>query len=89
MFQSQASSTAQFQSQNLAELSAGCVCRVDSLSTDSPLRERLLQLGFLPGAALRVIRNPARGPLLVELSGARYALAHELARAICVNIAAD
>jgi Fe2+ transport system protein FeoA len=38
------------------------------------LARRLIALGLAPGAELRVLQNRGRGPVLVEVHGARVAL---------------
>lgn len=45
---------------------------------------RLASLGFLPGVAVRMLRNAKRGPLLVLARHTRVALGREIASGIVV-----
>ena len=51
---------------------------------DPCLAGRLASLGFLPGVAVRMLRNAKRGPLLVLARHTRVALGREIASGIVV-----
>jgi len=56
----------------LAALRAGDRGRLVSIGGERPYRRRLMELGFLPGARVRVLRRVAVGGLLeVEVRGCR------------------
>ena len=66
---------------------SGAVVNVD-LKRDDSLR--LWELGFLPGAMVRVIRRaPLGDPIEVEIGGAHLALRRADAALISVRITAD
>lgn len=48
-------------------------------------KNRLLSLGFLPGTAVKVLRNHKTLPLLLELDGTRIALGRSEAKCIFVT----
>ncbi|MEE9275102.1 MAG: FeoA family protein [bacterium] len=67
----------------LAEMKPGDRGRVVSMDLAGPLRERLLELGLLPGAEVEVVRRAAfGGPLECRFRSASYALRAEDARRV-------
>ena len=69
----------------LADLAPGEAARVDSVREDSPLGRRLLDLGFVPGTEVRVVRRaPLGDPVEFELRGYRLCLRRTEALAIQV-----
>ncbi len=72
----------------LSRLSAGVEARVVEVAGSGALKRRLLDLGFTPGAAVRVIRTgPLGGPTAYLVRGAVIAL--RAAGAATVLVAAD
>jgi len=58
----------------LALLPAGARAVVAELPKPPGLAKRLIALGLTPGAEVHVLQNRGKGPLLVEVHGARLAL---------------
>jgi ferrous iron transport protein B len=59
---------------SLAEAPADFSGVVRDLSGDAKLRQRLVSLGFTPGAVIRVLRTGNGGPMLVSIRGSCVAL---------------
>jgi len=59
---------------SLAEAPVNFAGVVRDLSGDSRRRQRLVSLGFTPGALIRVLRTGNGGPMLVSIRGSRVAL---------------
>ena len=59
---------------SLAEAPVNFTGVVRDLSGDSRRRQRLVSLGFTPGALIRVLRTGNGGPMLVSIRGSRVAL---------------
>ena len=53
------------------------------------LAERLISLGLTPGAELQVLQNRGRGPIIVEVHGARLALGRGQAVRVAVELASE
>jgi ferrous iron transport protein A len=49
------------------------------------LAKRLIALGVIPGAEVHVLQNRGRGPLLIEVHGARLALGRGQAAHVAVE----
>lgn len=47
---------------------------VAALPRSRGLAKRMIALGLIPGAEVRVLQNRGRGPLIIEVHGARLAL---------------
>jgi ferrous iron transport protein A len=70
----------------LADLSDGSVARVTALGGERAWRRRLLELGFVPGTKLRVVRRVEVGNVLeVELRFSRVTLRIDEATALTVE----
>lgn len=70
----------------LAELTEGSVARVTALRGERAWRRRLLELGFVPGTELRVVRKVEVGNVLeVELRYSRVSLRIDEAAALTVE----
>lgn len=60
---------------SLSDLAPGARARVVSVEGEGPEGERLLDLGFIPGTAIAVVkRAPLRDPVIYELRGYRICL---------------
>lgn len=69
----------------LSELPDGARARVDAVSGEPLLRERLVELGFTPGADVEVRgRAPLGGPIEVRLRGGLLAVRRDEAH--CVRV---
>ena len=72
----------------LADLADGARARVTSVSGDRAWRRRLLELGFVPGTELTLVRRVAVGDVLeVELRLSRVSLRISEAAALAVEVA--
>ena len=70
----------------LNEIACGETCVLVDLKADGRLAQRLMDLGFYPGAAMRVIRNaPLVDPVEIEIDGTFMTLRHDEARFIEVQ----
>ena len=59
----------------LADLAPGSTARVAVVDAQSPIGRRLLDLGFVPGTPVRVLRRaPLGDPVEYELRGTRLCL---------------
>ena len=60
---------------SLAELEPGCTAVVESVDADGAIGRRLLDLGFVPGTELCMVRRaPLGDPAEYELRGTRMCL---------------
>jgi ferrous iron transport protein A len=70
----------------LSSLGAGEEATLCQAEPDGVLRERLDDLGFVPGTALRVVRRaPLGDPLEIELRGSHLCLREAEARTVWVH----
>jgi Fe2+ transport system protein FeoA len=70
----------------LADLEPGADARIESVDAESPIGRRLLDLGFVPGTRVRVLRRaPLGDPVEYELRGYRLCLRRTEARRIRVR----
>jgi ferrous iron transport protein A len=70
---------------SLAQLSPCSYARVEALPRSHGLSRRLIALGLIPGAEVYVLQNRGRGPLIVEVHGARLALGRGQAARVSVE----
>lgn len=69
----------------LNEIKRGESCVMADLTASGALGQRLMDLGFFPGAKIKVIRNaPLVDPVEIELEAALLTLRHEEATHIMV-----
>ncbi len=62
----------------LSDISPGDRGTVTDITAAGALGQRLMDLGFYPGAAVRVVRNaPLVDPVEIELDGYHVSLRHE------------
>ncbi|MEG1584274.1 MAG: FeoA family protein [Anaerovorax sp.] len=70
----------------LNRLSLGEKAKVCTLSATGSLRQRMLDLGIVPGASVMALhRSPSGDPTAYFIMGAVIALRHDDAREILVN----
>ena len=75
---------------SLADLAPGADALVEAVDAASPIGRRLLDLGFVPGTAVRVLRRaPLGDPVEYELRGYRLCLRRTEARRVKVRPAPD
>ncbi len=71
---------------NLRELPSGAHATVAGFDLPAAARQRLLELGFLPGTPLHAVRRaPLGDPLQVEVRGCHLSLRHREASGIRVD----
>lgn len=70
----------------LNEMKPGQNCVMQDLTAEGALGQRLMDLGFFPGANIRVVRNaPLVDPVELELDGYHVSLRHEEAQHVTVG----
>jgi len=70
----------------LDEMKPGTRCVMVDLHTDGPLGQRLMDLGFCPGASIEVVRNaPLVDPVVLQLDGYHVSIRHDEARYVEVE----
>ena len=70
----------------LADLEPGSAARVEAVDADTSIGRRLLDLGFVPGTEVRVLRRaPLGDPVEYELRGYRLCLRRTEAQQIRVH----
>ncbi len=70
----------------LNEMAHGDSCTVKDVRADGPLGQRLMDLGFYPGASVMIVRNaPLIDPVEIELDGCHISIRHEEARMVEVE----
>lgn len=72
----------------LDEIAPGSTCKMTDLTAYGALGQRLMDLGFFPGATIRVVRNaPLVDPVELELEGYHVSIRHEEAKTVEVEVA--
>jgi len=70
----------------LNEINRGEACVMTDLTVDGALGQRLMDMGFFPGAAIKVVRNaPLVDPVEIELEGTFITIRHDEAAHIAVK----
>ena len=70
----------------LNEIGRGESCTMTDLTVDGALGQRLMDLGFFPGARIKVVRNaPLVDPVEIELEGTLITIRHDEALHIEVS----
>ena len=71
----------------VSQLPFGCPSYITSLEGDAELKIGLMQLGFLPGTRIEVIRSTLfGGPLEIDVAGARLVIRRSVASTIKVKV---
>ena len=71
----------------LDELEPGARCTLVDLTADGALGQRLMDLGFYPGASIEIVRNaPLVDPVEVHLEGYHVSIRHTEAKHIKVEV---
>lgn len=70
---------------SLAQLPPHSRCVVTSLPHSRGIAKRLIALGLTPGSEVCVLQNWGRGPIIVEVHGARVALGRGQAARVTVE----
>jgi ferrous iron transport protein A len=69
----------------LTDIGLGEIAVLFQLKMPKTSVNRLLSLGFTPGVEISMLQNYGRGPLVVNVRGARVALGRSEASGILVN----
>lgn len=70
----------------LNELSPGASGIIDNMTAGGSMGQRLMDLGFYPGAQIRVVHNaPLVDPVEMELDGYHVSIRHDEARHVEVR----
>ncbi len=71
---------------NLDQLSTGEKGEVIKLNAKGPFKKRLLEMGFITGAVVKVVKYaPLKDPVEYELKGYHVSLRHEEAQQIEIS----
>ena len=71
----------------LDELNPGTACTMVGLTVGGALGQRLMDLGFYPGAEIEIVRNaPLVDPVELHLDGYHVSIRHDEARHIEVEL---
>ncbi|MDR0550379.1 MAG: ferrous iron transport protein A [Deltaproteobacteria bacterium] len=71
---------------NLNEILPGESCKMVGLTAEGALERRLMDLGFYPGATVKIIRNaPLIDPVEIQLEGVFLAIRHAEAERVEVD----
>lgn len=73
------------ESTTLDRLSPGSTARIIALSGGRQCRQKLFDLGFVPGQEVKVMRQEETGPLLVSHAGRSTAIGRGLAQKVVVS----
>lgn len=68
----------------LLEMEPGQALTLQRIDGGHEFQRRLVALGLLPGVQLQLLRRDRRGPLVIDLHGARLALGRGVARKLLV-----
>ncbi len=69
----------------LTMMSEGKQGRVTKIKAGRKLTRRLIEMGFVEGALIRIIKADFRGPVMVAVNGSKYALGRGMAMKIMVD----
>ncbi|MCJ2163366.1 MULTISPECIES: ferrous iron transport protein A [unclassified Pseudodesulfovibrio] len=70
----------------LDELQPGVCCTMKDMTADGALGQRLMDLGFCPGALIEIVRNaPLIDPVELHLDGYHVSIRHNEAKHIEVE----
>ncbi len=70
---------------SLSELGAGKSAIVESIDGGRHMRQRLVNLGMLPGSEIDVVRASRLGPMVLSVQGSQIMIGRGMARQIYVR----
>ena len=70
---------------SLSDLESGKIAIVESISGGKHLRQRLVNLGMIPGSEVRIIRANRMGPMVLNVQGSQIMIGRGMARQIYVK----
>ncbi|MDO9536807.1 MAG: FeoA family protein [Thermoplasmata archaeon] len=59
--------------------------RISHIKAGRGLTRRLIEMGFVEGALVRILRADFRGPVMVIINGSKYALGRGMAMKIMID----
>ena len=72
----------------LGSIKPGALVRVIKIEEGRVFRQRLLNLGIVPGVEIRTIRGGGGNPMVLEVQGAKVVLGAGMASRVYVNLIA-
>lgn len=73
----------------LPELASGTRAVIQNINGGYGIINRLCALGLVPGTSFQVIRNPGRGPLVLEANSTRIAISRGQAQKVNVAMCGE
>lgn len=71
----------------LDEMKSGQECEVIDITSEGILGQRLLDMGFIPGTRIKVVRNaPLVDPVEFQMKGYHISLRHSEAKSVEVTL---
>lgn len=70
---------------SLSEVKPGEIATIESIFGGRNLRQKLVNLGVIPGAKVQVIRANKMGPMVLDIQGCQIMVGQRMAQHICVN----
>lgn len=75
---------------SLDKIEVGNKCVISKLNYQSSIAQKLLDMGFVPGTKLKVVRNaPLKDPIKVQIRGYHLAIRKEEAKEVLVERLVD
>ncbi len=69
----------------LSSLTEGSEVSIKEISAGFGLMRRLMEMGFITNAKIRVIKSSHNGPMIIAIDNTRFALSRGMAMKIMVN----
>jgi len=70
----------------LNEMRPGQECRIENVTAEGAIGQRLLDMGFVPGARIKVVRNaPLIDPVDLKVKGYHVSIRHSEAKFVEVT----
>lgn len=70
---------------SLSEIRPGRIAIVQSITGGKHLRQKLVNLGLLPGCEVQVVRANRMGPMVLNVQGSQIMIGQGMARRINVS----
>lgn len=70
----------------LNELGIGNICEVKKIDAEGEIAQKLLDMGFVPGTKLKVVRRaPLKDPLMIKIRGYMISIRQNEAKLIKIG----
>ncbi len=69
----------------LLEVKNGCKAVIVSIGGGHAVRNRLINLGIVPGIPIRIVRKDGRNPMILSVMGHQVMLGYSLAKMVVVR----